>query len=92
MPVDPVILIIKNDFRIHRNLLSQIRVGSNDNSSKRNDILLFPLGKIGLNNRDSNNNKKERNNIDLCLELFRLVAIIDSFEARNPLFIAFDEE
>jgi hypothetical protein len=50
------------------------------------------LGKIGLNNRDNNNNKEKGNNIDLCLELSRLVIIIDSFEARNPLFIAFDEK
>jgi hypothetical protein len=53
---------------------------------------LFPLGKIGLNNRDNNNNKEKGDNIDLCPESSRLVATIDSFEARNPLFIAFDEE
>jgi hypothetical protein len=46
---------------------------------------------MGLNNRDSNNNK-EGDNIDLCPELSRSIAIIDSFQARNPLFIAFDEE
>jgi hypothetical protein len=30
--------------------------------------------------------------MDLYLELFCLVATIDFFETRNPLFIAFDEE
>jgi hypothetical protein len=50
------------------------------------------LGKIGLNDKDSNSNKKEGDNIDLCLESSRSVAIIDYFKARNPLFIAFDEE
>jgi hypothetical protein len=53
---------------------------------------LFPLGKIGLNNRDNNNNKEKGNDIDLYPESPCLVAIIDSFEARNPLFIAFDEK
>jgi hypothetical protein len=92
MPVDPAILIIKNNFRIYRNPLSQVHVGSDDNSNKRDDISLFLLGKIGLNNRDSNSNKEEGDNIDLCLESPRLIAIIDSFKARNPLFIAFDKE
>jgi hypothetical protein len=30
--------------------------------------------------------------MDLCPESPRLIATIDSFEARNPLFIAFDEK
>jgi hypothetical protein len=89
--IDPVILIIKNNFRIRQNPLSQIRVSSNNNSNKKDNIPLFLLGKIGLNNKDNNNNKKE-NNIDLYPESFCSIIIIDSFEARNPLFIVFDEE
>jgi hypothetical protein len=91
IPIDPIILIIKNNFRIRWNLLNQIYISSNNNNNKRDNIPLFLLGKIGLNNRDNNNNKKG-DNIDLYPESPRLVAIIDSFEARNPLFIAFDKE
>jgi hypothetical protein len=46
---------------------------------------------MGLNDKDNNSNKKG-DDIDLYLESPCLVATIDSFEARNPLFIAFDEE
>jgi hypothetical protein len=53
---------------------------------------LFLLRKIGPNNKDNNSNKKEGDNIDLCPESSCLVATIDSFKARNPLFIAFDKE
>jgi hypothetical protein len=91
IPIDPVILTIENNFRICWNPLSQVRISSNDNSSKGDNIPLFLLGKIGLNNKNNNNNKKG-NNIDLCPESFRLIITIDFFEARNPLFIAFDEE
>jgi hypothetical protein len=48
IPVDPAILIIENDFRIRRNPLSQVHVGSNNNSNKGNDIPSFPLGKITI--------------------------------------------
>jgi hypothetical protein len=53
---------------------------------------LFLLGKIGLNNKDNNNNKEKGDNIDLCPESSRSVTTIDSFEARNPLFITFDKK
>jgi hypothetical protein len=53
---------------------------------------LFLLGKIGLNNKDSDNNKEKGDDMNLYPESHCLVAIIDSFEARNPLFIAFDEK
>jgi hypothetical protein len=87
------ILTIKTDFRIYRNPLSQIYVSSDDNNSKRNNISYpyFFLRKIGLNNKDNNNNKKG-DNIDLYPKSFCLVATIDFFKARNPLFIAFDKK
>jgi hypothetical protein len=47
---------------------------------------------MGLNNRDSNSDKKKGDNIDLCPKSSRSIATIDSFEARNPLFIAFDKK
>jgi hypothetical protein len=56
--VDPIILTIKNDFRIYWNPLSQVYISSDDSSNKGDNIPSFPLGKIGLNNRDNNNNKK----------------------------------
>jgi hypothetical protein len=90
IPIDPVILIIKNNFRIYRNLLNQVYISS-DNNNKENNISLSPLGNIGLNNRDNNNNNN-KNNIDLCPESSCLVIIIDFFETRNFLFIVFDEE
>jgi hypothetical protein len=93
VPIDPAILIIKNDFRIRRNPLSQVYVSSDNDSSKRNNIPLSLLGKIGLNNRDKNKNKnKKGDNIYLCPKSSRSVITIDSFEARNSLFIVFDEE
>jgi hypothetical protein len=69
IPIDPVILTIENNFRICRNLLSQVYVSSDNNNSKGDNIPLSPLGKIGLNNRDNNNNNKG-NNMDLCPEHF----------------------
>jgi hypothetical protein len=59
IPIDPAILIIENNFRTYWNPLSQVHVGSDNNNSKRNNIPSSLLGKIGLNNKDSNNNKKE---------------------------------
>jgi hypothetical protein len=76
MPINPVILIIKNDFRIYRNPLSQVYISSNNNNSKGDNIPLFLLGKISLNNKNNKNNKN-RDNIDLCPESLRLVITID---------------
>jgi hypothetical protein len=65
VPIDPAILTMENDFRIRRNPLSQVRVGSDDSSSKGDNIPSSPLGKMGLNDRDSNSNK-EGDDMDLC--------------------------
>lgn len=83
MPVDPIILIMEEAFRVKQNPLSLVRYTSNDEEEDEDDgyIPSSPLRRMLI--------RDEEEDIDMCSSPPRSVAMINSFDTRNQDFLRF---